>query len=124
MYVRWKRRTLQRPKYRGTTRQTADMLLSASLVESARIDGKPRQRTVKYLGSIQQWRVGQAAFYPLLDFWQGVYARLDTLTLSKKARREIENQIAAAVPKPTKAMRRESIERFSAAIKSIEGARG
>jgi hypothetical protein len=120
MFLRWKRRTLQRPKYRGISRNGVSVLLSAVLTETVRIDGKPRQRVVKYLGSIQEWRIEQRAYYILRDFWGPVLSRLDSLDLPKKQRREIEKQIAEVVPKPTKAMLRENMKSLSRILKGVK----
>jgi hypothetical protein len=110
MFLRWKKRRppLARSFWarRNEDRNESRTLLTAVLVEAVRIDGRPRQKIVKYLGSIQEWRIEQRAYQPLHGFWQTVLSRLDTLTLSKKERREIERQVADVVPKPTKAMLR------------------
>jgi hypothetical protein len=119
MFLRWKKRKLPESKRWFNRKHRPGVLLTAVLVESVRIDGKSRQKTVKYLGSIQQWRIEQAAFFVLRDFWQKVSSELDTVTLTKKTRREIENQITAVVPKPTKAMLRRDMKALSDATKQI-----
>jgi len=80
-------------------------LLVASLVESIRIDGKPRQRVVGYLGSIRENLVTDPQAQR--DFWgdgrwDGVRHRLDRLAdrITPKDRASIETKIAAKVPRP------------------------
>ena len=63
MFIRWKRRKVVLPtKYPNTRlwvakckrRQEAGDLLSAYLMESVRIDGKPRQKPIAYLAAIRE----------------------------------------------------------------------
>ena len=58
MYVRWKKRERSRRGWHTEPPQ----LLTAVLVESRRVDGKPRQRTVAYLGSIRSDYLDDATF--------------------------------------------------------------
>jgi hypothetical protein len=51
MFLRWKRRRLKRYR-RGC--QAGEEILSAVIVESRRVDGQPRQRVVRYIGSIRE----------------------------------------------------------------------
>jgi hypothetical protein len=77
VYVCWKKRTRSR-YHRPQDEQT----LSAILVEPVRIDGKPRQRIVSYLGYIGSKRL--TFFYHQVDFCQSVGKHLDALSLSSK----------------------------------------
>jgi hypothetical protein len=52
MFVRWQGR--ERWCYRSTFGGTDDVNWSAILAESVRVDGKPRQRHVAYLGGITE----------------------------------------------------------------------
>jgi hypothetical protein len=61
VYVRWKKRTRSR-YHRPQDEQT----LAAVLVESVRIDGKPRQRG--YDGTFD--RIDAKILYPLLDYFE------------------------------------------------------
>ena len=92
MFVRWQRRS--RKRY-GRSR-----LLTAVLVECRRVDGKPRQRTVAYLGGIREKFIGQNVWQHD-RFWSRVNARLDELALDPATRANIEASIAARVPRVT-----------------------
>jgi hypothetical protein len=67
-----------------------------SLVESVRINGKPRQRHIGYLASIRDRR----SVDEIRNFWDAVYDKLDGLSdrLSLDDRHRIEAAIAAKVP--------------------------
>jgi hypothetical protein len=94
MFVRWKRRRLQR---RNEWSPPDERVLYAVLVESARVDGKPRQRLVRYLAAIREGDLER----PLTveRFWRDVDRALDTLALDDQ-RSSIEGRIAATVPRP------------------------
>ena len=73
---------------------------SALLVESQRIDGKPVQRHVAYLGGITESAIelpAQRAF-----FWKGVTQQLDRLAVSEDDRARIEAAVEAKVPRLTR----------------------
>jgi hypothetical protein len=89
MFIRWKRRRLRRHN---------DVALVAVLVQSRRIQGVPRQRLVRYLGSIPfQKRMTTAARQV---FWQRVAARLTALALAPATRTALEDKLARVVPVP------------------------
>ncbi len=92
MFVRWQRRS--RKRYGGSP------LLAAVIVECRRVDGKPRQRTVAYLGGIRERFVGEHERRHE-KFWNRVDARLDELGLDPSTRASIEASIAARVPRVT-----------------------
>ena len=85
MFVRWKSRQL-----------AADVAYSAILVESVRIDGKPRQRFVSHLGTIRP-RYGAVA---IIAFWYDVDKVLDRLDCDRE---HVTAQIAKKVPRPSQA---------------------
>ncbi len=114
MFVRWKRRKTRR----------GDELLSAVLVESVRVEGKPRQRIVKYLASIHQSYAQRQWWRPCKEFWEKATAELDSLELTKRERREIESRMRQVVPKPTKAMQRRALKRLEAMERPIRKALG
>lgn len=93
MYVRWKRKPRSRRR-----RLTGEYSLAAVLVESHRVDGRPRQRIIKHLGSINER--GIQHYYVKLDFWQSVDARLTALALDANLRAQLEEQIVQRVPRP------------------------
>jgi hypothetical protein len=69
------------------------------LVESARVEGKPRQRHVAWLASITESRI--EVVHQRRHFWDGVYERLAN-QLSVEDRRKIEAAIALKVPRLSK----------------------
>ena len=101
MYLRWKRRQLKPDR---DTKQPR-VLLSAMLVESRRhiLDGKPRQRVVRYLGSIQDVHLtGDQAMRSCNRFWVAVEWHLNDLSrLSAEQRSAIETALLRVVPRPT-----------------------
>ncbi len=67
MFVRWKRRPLRR---RHPWSPPDEHALYAVLVVARRVDGRPRQRVVRYLGAIKE---GQLRYPLSVDhFWQTV----------------------------------------------------
>jgi hypothetical protein len=89
MFIRWKRRRLRRRN---------DVALVAVLVQSLRVHGVPRQRIVRYLGSIpSRERVTAAA---VQAFWQRVAVQLTALALDPVTRQALEHQLARVVPSP------------------------
>jgi len=113
MYVRWKHRrstavdlvTRLRQGRHGRGGNPGNVSHSAYLVESVRVDGKPRQRTVAYLGFIAEQRgpgIGQpqnlqnpAARY---WFWRDACAILDGVTMDDATRARCETVLASVVP--------------------------
>ena len=94
MYARWKRRALKRvgdgpPAYR----------LDLVLVESRRVDGRPRQRFVAHLSTIREDRAGDVR--QRTWFWQALDAKLDGLGITGDARARIEGIAASRVAPPT-----------------------
>ena len=81
----------------------ADTHWAASLVESRRVDGKPRQRHVAYLGGICQSAIDLEISHQRAYFWSRVSGCLDDLgnQVTPEQRRKIEAQIAAKVPPAT-----------------------
>lgn len=128
MYVRWKVRSYRRKyprggKYRYATVEEYDQYARhtvnwmAYLVQSERHDGQPRQRTVAYLGCLNESRRrernlknpeagnAEADQRERYWFWGGVQRRLDTLvaegTISPDQRATIETQVQARVLPPS-----------------------
>ena len=73
--------------------------LRAILVETVRIDGKPHQRYLAYLGSVQAGRRDRPRF------WYDVTGKLDQCRLSREERKQITSAIAKKIggKVPTKA---------------------
>lgn len=105
MFVRWKRRAKSRRK-----RLTGETALSAYLVSSERVEGKPRQRVVAYLGSIRE----NATHYVghQMGFWEAAAPTLDRLELDPETRSAVEASLTRKVPKPTEEGRSEEAARF------------
>jgi hypothetical protein len=95
MYVRWKRRPIKKRNISDPNPHQ----LAAYLVESRRVDGKPRQRTVAYLGGISERFLGEPAHRHW--FWKDLAQRLDTLALPQSERETIEAALARAVARLT-----------------------
>ena len=85
---------------RDRKRRGGSPLLTAVLVECRRINGRPRQSTVGYLGSIRERHVGKTA-REHFRFWACVDDRLDELWLDTVTRLSIEASVAARVPRIT-----------------------
>jgi hypothetical protein len=106
------RRTMRdRTKYGCPTGKHA---LLARLVESVRVDGKPRQRTLCYLGSIyEDWRESHVH---MVCFWRRASVNLAKLNLEQKVRDKIEKDLEAKVAKPDE----NGLERFRALFCELE----
>ena len=106
MFVRWKRR----PAAGG-------VLLSAVLVSSRRVDGRPRQRIVGYLGSVRDVHLADSRRRE--RFWRGADARLEGLGLAPAERRAVEARLLATVPRPTAAELAATDTEFRAALAGL-----
>jgi hypothetical protein len=75
---------------------------SAVLVESRRVNGKPRQQHVACLGSIDETQRGKD--FPVLRFWGKAWRVLDRLgnRISETERERIEQSLAVKVPPMTR----------------------
>jgi hypothetical protein len=116
VFVRWKRRPLRRRE----TSSPAQQALSAVLVETDRVDGRPRQRVVRYLATVKAGQLG----YPLSveRFWRAVDARLADLPLADDQRLVIERKIGGTVPRPDTdvlARTRAEFEAWTAGVNSM-----
>jgi hypothetical protein len=93
MYVRWQRYEPKVPRHWGRK-----PLLKAVLVESVRIDGKPRQKHVAFLASIP---IEDNETFPLTNpgFWYRATKRLNGLgdRLSRQDRAHISAALAEKV---------------------------
>lgn len=78
-------------------------------METRRVGGKPRQRTLAYLGTLQVWENGlgqveiggggRAYEWQITAFWNRVSRKLDDLA-EPFDRDAVEGMIAARVPRP------------------------
>ena len=114
MFVRWQSRK-RRSSYFGFSRDSdgnpiEDWNWSAVLVESHRLDGKPRQKHIAYLGSITD--SGIAISHQRGDFWLHLHEKLDQLgnRITPDERVKIEKKITQKVPPLTDAEKKSSNE--------------
>jgi ribosomal protein L32E len=114
MYVRWNRR--KRIK-EGWRKKKGDYL-SAVLVESCRIDGKPRQKTIKHLGSIGEDRLDRV--YDRKCFWDKAERNMDSLNLQPDNRHKVIVGLEKIVPKPSDADIAKDLEERKRSLKEIE----
>lgn len=91
MYVRWKRKL-----YHGWRRDS--VYLSAWLVESTRVNGKPRQKPRTYLGQIQERRMHLPEECDW--FYTKVNASLDKCELDQETKTMILETLYKKVPLP------------------------
>ena len=110
MFVVWRRRTKRGRQWP----EDRDARLEARLVEGMRIDGKPRQRFIVYIGSIEEpYDSGDR-----VDFWDVASHVLDHLGNRIGAERsKIEASLAAKVPRPTAKERRTYVPRLERWLK-------
>jgi hypothetical protein len=102
MFVRWKRRKrIAKDPFTFGRKHVAKTDLSAVLVRCERLDGKPRQRIVAYLGTIQEGYLKGEHSAAREYFWENADRRLSSLGLAKTERQEIEAALVARVPRPT-----------------------
>lgn len=107
MYVRWQLRRRAVPRYlRGSDELPPNRtpLLTATLVETRRVDGKPRHTVLAYLGGIREGRARDPEFHlSQADFWRKAVAALDRLgnRLSAEERAKTEAKLAERVYRPT-----------------------
>ncbi len=92
MYVRW--------QSRSRLRRGKSPLITAELVECRRVDGKPRQRLLAYLGGIREAYVDEREGKHRA-FWRGVDERLDTLGLDPETRARVEASVESRVRRVT-----------------------
>ena len=110
MYVRWLKRDLTRTTRIHGRFGIGGHALSAVLVESRRVAGKPRQRFVAHLGTIRVWDTmmgkgdvpiaggGRAHHVDARGFWDSVSRKLDVIERAFD-RDIVEAGIAARVPR-------------------------
>lgn len=115
MYVRWKRRRrkdhyhyeydhLEPEATRARKVIEPQWLRAAWLVESVRVAGSPRQRTLAYLGSVRECYLAPDNRYRVFHctyFWRSATAKLDALALEAGERARIEAALEAVVPRPS-----------------------
>jgi hypothetical protein len=86
-------------------RLNPDIFWKAFLVETIRIDGKPRHRHIGCIASIKQSQIDADTAHQRCWFWDGVLDRLHQLPdqVKEQDRERIIATIAKMVPTPTRA---------------------
>jgi hypothetical protein len=96
MFIRWQKRL------RGPRSGKTDVHWGAVLIEAVRVDGKPRQRYVAYLGGLTEQGIEDVR--QRCRFWDRANARLHALShrLTDQDRNRIVAKLATRVPIPTR----------------------
>jgi hypothetical protein len=99
MFIRWQSR--ERNSSQFGRYGEADICWMAVLAETKRVDGKPQQRHIAYLGSITDSAMKIDA--QRCHFWDGISARLDALgnQITQADRKKVEAAIAEKVTRLT-----------------------
>ncbi len=112
MFIRWLSYKSSVPQRQQEPFRGYSERWSAILVESVRIDGKPRQRHIACLASIRdidgmpdrfRYSFRDTAEAKRCKFWEKVIRKLDSLgnRMTAEERQRIEAQIAKKVPCPS-----------------------
>lgn len=111
MFVRWKRRKLKGKLSRGDDPGYA---LDAVLVESVRINGKPRQKFLAHLATIEERLLHQTV--ARFCFWRNVHFSLQPLAIDVETIEKINAALLSIVPRPSSA----ETEKAQAEVRSLE----
>lgn len=95
MFVRWKKRQLISD---NTHVDESNLSLYAVLVENHRVEGKTRQKVVKYLGYINESHINDPSDQE--RFWQQVTSNLNGLHLEPEDHQKITTKLLEVVPNP------------------------
>ena len=96
--MRWQSRKLNK---NTRWRKRGDVHWRAILIENVRVDGKPTQRHIAYLGGITERNIAHEKPAHRIYFWNGVEQKLAVLNFSAKERTAIMQVIAKKVPRVT-----------------------
>ena len=102
MFIRWKRRQEKGPygyDEHRRWRRLGTVRHCAYLMESRRVEGRPRQQVVCYLGSITDHQLKDLS--KRHHFWEMGRIRLDSVEMDAATRERSEAAIAAVVPLPS-----------------------
>ncbi|HZT42086.1 MAG TPA: hypothetical protein VFA07_07845 [Chthonomonadaceae bacterium] len=83
-------------RFKHSPRSGGCSSLSVYVAESRREDSKPRQKVVRYLGTIKESSLPFAQFR--LKFWQRAVAAIEGLNLPAEVVQQLTEAIAARVP--------------------------
>ena len=122
MYIRWK--TKARQDAIELNRESPDYfkrkpatLYTAYLVESKRINGKPRQRTT-YLACIQYWHIEQP--WRRLEFWKKVEKNIAPLNPTPDLIAMVKTKLQERVPIPAKQQIEEANRETAKSMAALE----
>jgi hypothetical protein len=104
MYVRWKRHLMSARTADYSWRKLHERppySISAVLVRSKRVDGKPRQEFVCHLATISEDHISMSIHRHY--FWQKATSQLDALELDQAQRGKLERKLLEVVPRPDEA---------------------
>ncbi len=114
MYVRWKKRQMMGTGWDRGRHPMGAHALDCVPVECRRVNGRPRQKFVAHLGTLQVWENGRgdvaigtggrACPAPIIAFWDRLSRKLDALKVPHD-RDAVEAMISANVPRPDDEMR-------------------
>lgn len=90
VFVRWKKRNL---KSRCNTARGP--MLYCYIAVSERLDGKPRQRIIKYLGAVHE----HPTIYSRLSFWRKMDRKVSKLNIDAATMKKLVKEIAGKVPR-------------------------
>ena len=121
MYVRWQSRKRRSIAYGHGRGRDGDVHWRAILVENVRVDGKPSQRHVAYLGGITESAINLDTPAQRMFFWDKAGEQLDGLgkKLSVKDRKAIENALASKVPRVNNRQRKQVEKQRRAILGSL-----
>ena len=98
MFIRWQQYRSVAKRHQG---EPPIKRTKAVLVESVRIDGKPRLKHIAFIASHDEGSIGNV-LGDRLGFWRQARKRLKQLKLTAAQRRQIEAMLAKRVKPPTK----------------------
>jgi hypothetical protein len=81
MYIRWQSRKLDK---NTRWRKRGDVHWRAILIENVRVDGKPIQQHIAYLGGITERNIAHEKPAHRIYFWNGVEQKLAVLNSRQK----------------------------------------
>lgn len=104
MFIRWQHINAERwPRWSGEPVRWVRH--KAILVESVRVEGKPRQKHVAFVASYVQGETPQEIEYQRITFWRDARQRLDQLgnRITAQDRSKVEAALGKRVPPTTAA---------------------
>jgi hypothetical protein len=88
MFIRWGKQFLK-----------TDSSLFVALIRSVRVNGRPRQVYISYLGSIRESRIPSVP--RRLSFWEKIDIKIEALSLKPEEEETITRNINNKVPRPS-----------------------